>query len=100
MNDTNECIPRGCFELNLTSLPTDKCQLTKEHDQVQNNILEVHSHVRHSSYTNEFNVKTYVVDYVKYMLFSLHSEFPKDLVNLYIKHKTLQCQHIQQNNKN
>ena len=38
--DVNECIPRGCCELNLTSLLTDKFQLAEEHDQVQN-ILEV-----------------------------------------------------------
>lgn len=41
---TKECIPRGCFELNLTALPTDKFQLTEEHDQAQRNLLEVHSH--------------------------------------------------------
>jgi len=41
--DKQECIPKGCFELNLTALPTDKFQLTEEHDQVQYNILEVHS---------------------------------------------------------
>jgi len=39
-----ECILRGCFEFNLTALPTDKFQLTGEHDQTQRNLLEVHSH--------------------------------------------------------
>jgi len=38
-SDKHECISRGCFELNLTGLPTNKFQLTEEHDQVQNNIL-------------------------------------------------------------
>ena len=48
-----ECIPRGCFELNLTALPTDKFQLTEEHDRIQRNLLEVHSFLRQSSYTKE-----------------------------------------------
>ena len=52
-SDKQECIPRCCFELNLTALPTDKFQLTEEHDQVQNNTLEVHSVMSHSSYTKE-----------------------------------------------
>ena len=34
-----ECTPRGCFELNLTALPTEKFQLTEEHDPVQRNPL-------------------------------------------------------------
>jgi len=38
-----ECISRGCFELNLTALPTNKFQLTEEHDPVQKTPLEVHS---------------------------------------------------------
>ena len=38
-----ECTPRGCFEFNLTALPSDKFQLTEEHDQTQRNLLEVHS---------------------------------------------------------
>ena len=38
-----ECISRGCFELNLTALPTDKFQLIEEHDLIQRNLLEVHS---------------------------------------------------------
>ena len=37
-----ECIPKGFLELNLTALPTDKFQLTQEHDPVQRNPLEVH----------------------------------------------------------
>jgi len=96
-----ECIPIYSFELNPTTLPTDKFQLTEEHDQAQNNILEVHSLSSHSSYTKEFDVKTYIVDSVKYMLCSLHSfDFSKDLANLYTKYKTLQHQHLQQTNKN
>ena len=43
-SDKEESIPIHSFELNLTVLPTDKFQLTEEHDQDQNNILEVHSH--------------------------------------------------------
>jgi len=39
-----KCIPRCCFELNLTALSTNKFQLTKEHDKAQKNLLEVHSH--------------------------------------------------------
>jgi hypothetical protein len=53
--DVKECIRRGCFELNLTALPTDKFQLTEEHDQAQNNILEAHSLMSHSSYTKEYD---------------------------------------------
>jgi hypothetical protein len=66
------------FKLNPTTLPTDKFQLTEEHDQAQNNILEMHSCSSHSSYTKEFNV--YIVDLVKYMLCSLNSlDFQRDL---------------------
>jgi len=32
-------------------MPTDKFQLTDEHDQAQNNILEIYSCLSHSSYT-------------------------------------------------
>ena len=42
-NHSKECTPRGCVELNLTALSTDKFQLTEEHDQAQQNLLEVHS---------------------------------------------------------
>jgi len=35
--------------------------------------LEVHSLTSHSSYTREFDVKTYIIDLVKYMLCSLYS---------------------------
>jgi len=72
-SDVKECIAIHYFELNLTALPTDKFQLTKEHDQAQNNILEVHSLTSHSSYTRKVDMKTYIVDSVKYMLCSLHS---------------------------
>jgi len=67
-----ECIQTGWFELNLTALPTDKFQLTEEHDQAQRNQLEVHSLMWHSSYTKEFDVITYRVDYAEYMLCSLN----------------------------
>ena len=89
-SNKKECIPIYYFELNLTALPTDNFQLTDEHDQAQNNILEVHSFSSHSSYTKEFDVKTYIVHSVKYMLCSLHSfDFSKDLANLYTKYETL-----------
>ena len=89
-NDKKKCIPIYYFELNPTELLTDKFQLTKEHDQAQNNILEVHSLSSHSSYTKEFDVKTYIVDFVEYKLCSLNSlDFSKRLANLYIKYKTL-----------
>jgi len=55
-SNKKECILIYSFELNPTALPTDKFQLTKEHDQAQNNILEVHSLSYHSSYTKEFDV--------------------------------------------
>jgi len=71
-SDEHECIPTHSFELNLTPLPTDKFQLTEEHDQAQNKILEVHSHMPHSSYTREFDVKTYIFDFAEYMLCSLN----------------------------
>ena len=89
-NDKKKCIPIYYFELNPTALLTDKFQLTEEHDQAQNNILEVHSLSSHSSYTKEFDVKTYIVDFVEYKLYSLNSfDFSKRLANLYIKYKTL-----------
>ena len=61
--NVKECIPIHSFELNPTALPTDKFQLTEEHDQAQNNILEVHSLTSHSSYTREFDVKPYIVHF-------------------------------------
>jgi len=67
-SDEQKCIPIYSFELILTVLPTEKFQLTKEHDQAQNNILEMHSCSSHSSYTKEFDVKTYILELVKYML--------------------------------
>ncbi|AES97585.1 hypothetical protein MTR_5g056410 [Medicago truncatula] len=76
-----ECIPRGCFELNLTALPTHKFQLTEEHDQAQKNLLEVHSLPGHSFYTKEFDMRIYIVDLIEYMLCSL---------NLLTFHKGLQ----------
>jgi len=72
-SDVNECILIHSFKLNHTALPTDKFHSTEEHDQAQNNILEVHSLMSHSSYTREFDVKTYIVDLVEYKLCSLHS---------------------------
>jgi len=79
-SNKKECIPIHYFELNLTALPTDKFQLTEKHDQAQNNILNVHSLTSYSSYTKEFDVKTYIVDLVKYMLCSIHSlTFPRIL---------------------
>jgi len=89
-SEEQEYIPIYSFELNHTTLPTDKFQLTEEHDQAQNNILEMHSRSSLSSYTNELDVKTYIFDLVKYMLCSLNSfEFSKRLANLYTKYKTL-----------
>jgi len=41
-SDKHECIPIFFYELNLTTLPTDKFHLTEEHEQAQNNILEKH----------------------------------------------------------
>ena len=59
-SDVKECILIHSFEFNPTILPTDMFQLTEEHDQTKNNILEVHSISSHSSYTREFDVKTYI----------------------------------------
>lgn len=88
-SNKKECISIYSFELNSTALPTNKFQLTYEHDQAQNNILEVHFLSSHSSYTREFDAKTYIVDLVKYKLCSLHSfDFSKDAANLYAKYKT------------
>ncbi|AES75760.1 hypothetical protein MTR_6g057790 [Medicago truncatula] len=42
-HDKKECISIHSFELNPTTLPIDKFQLTEEHDQAQNKILELHS---------------------------------------------------------
>jgi len=82
-SNKKECLSIHSFELNLTALPTDKFQLTDEHDhvgtkfspsdQAQNNILEVCSITSYSSYTKEFDVKTDINDSVKYMLCSLYS---------------------------
>jgi len=72
-SNKKKCISIYSFELNLTALPTDKFQLTEEHDQAQNNILELNSLTSYSSYTKEFDAKTYIVDSVKYMLCYLHS---------------------------
>ena len=100
--DKTKCSPLYSFELNLTALPTDKFQLTKEHDQTQINILEMHSHLSHSSYTKEFDVRTYIVDSVEYNMCSLNSfKFSKRLENIYTKYMTtLQCQHSQQTTMN
>ena len=89
-NDKHECISIYSFELNLTTLLTDKFQSTKEHDQAQNNILEIHSRLSHSSYTKKFDMRTYIVDSVKYNMCYIHSfEFSKRLANLYTKYKKL-----------
>jgi len=37
----------------------------EEHDQTQNNILEMHSCMAHSSYTKKFNVRAWIVDLVR-----------------------------------
>jgi len=75
-----ECIPRGCFELNLNALPTDKFQLIEEHDQAPKNLLEVDTLPWHLSYTKEFDVVTYIADLAEYMLCSLnHLTFQKGL---------------------
>jgi len=91
-SDKNECFPIYFFELNYTPLPTDKFQLTEEHDQAQNNILEMYFRLSHSSYMKEFNVRTSIIDSVEYNMCSLNSfEFSKRLANHYTKYKTLQC---------
>jgi hypothetical protein len=82
-SDEHECSLIYSFELNPTVLPTDKFQLTEEHDKAQNNMLEMHSCLSHSSYTKKFNVKTYIVDSVEYNMRFLNSfEFSKRLANL------------------
>ena len=58
----HKCILIYSLELNHIVMPTDKFQLTEKHDQVKNNILEMHSRLSHSSYTKEFDVRTYIVD--------------------------------------
>jgi len=63
-SDKKECIPIYSFELNLVVMQTDKFQLTEEHDQAQNNILEIHSCLTYSSFMKEFDVRTYIVDSV------------------------------------
>jgi len=81
-------------------MPTDKFQLTEEHNQAQN-ILEIYSSLSHSSYTKEFDVRTYIFDSVEYNMCSLNSfEFSNRFANVYTKYKTLQCKHLQQTNKN
>lgn len=41
-SNEEEWYPIYSSELNPTALPTDKFQLTNEHDEAQNNILEMH----------------------------------------------------------
>jgi len=74
-SDKHRCIPIYSFELNPTPLPTDKFQLTEEHDQAQNNILEMHSCLLHSSYTKEFDVRTYIVSRIQHVLYPFFRVF-------------------------
>jgi len=99
--DIRQCILIYSFELNHIVLSTDKFQLIKEHDQAQNNNLEMHSLMSHSFYTKEFDVRACIVDSVEYKMCSIHYfELLKRLANLYTKYTTFQCQHLQQTNKN
>jgi len=83
-SDEHESIPIHSFELNSTTLPTNKFQLIDEHDQTQNNILQMDYRSSHSSYTKEFDMKTYIVDSVEYKMCSFHSfDFSKRLPTLY-----------------
>jgi len=76
-------------------MPTDKFQLTEEHDQAHINILKMHSLLSHSSYMKEFDVTTYIVYSAEYKTCSPHSfEFSKRLTNPYTKYKTLQHQYF------
>jgi hypothetical protein len=59
-SDKNKCFPIYFFELYHVALPTDMFQLTDEHDQAQNNILEMHFLSSHSSYMNEFDARAYI----------------------------------------
>lgn len=53
-------------------------QLTDEHNQAQNNIVEVYSLMSHTSYAKEFDLRTFIVDLVEYIMCFLHSRVIKD----------------------
>jgi len=80
-----ECILKGCFELNLTALPTDTFQLTEEHDQAQRNLLEVHScHHRKECIPRgcfEFNLTAMSTD--KFQLKEEHNQTQKNLLEVH-----------------
>jgi len=88
--DKKEYNPIYYFRMNSTILPSDKFQLSYEHDQAQKNVLEMHSRLSYSSYMKEFDVRTYIVDSVEYNICSIHSfVFSKRLTNCDTKYKTL-----------
>ena len=80
-----ECIPRGCFELNLTALLTDKFQLTEEHNPVQRNLLEVHSrHHRNECIQRgcfQLNLTALPID--KFQLTHEHDQAQKNLLEVH-----------------
>jgi len=80
-----ECIPRGCFELNLTSLLTDKFQLTEEHDPIQRNLLEVHSrhHIKECIPRGFFEFNLTALPTNKFQLIEEHDQTQRNLLEVH-----------------
>jgi len=75
-----ECIPRGCFELNLIAMPIDKFQLTEEHGPVQRNPLEAHSrhHRKECIPRGRFELNLIVLPTDKFQLTKEHDPIQKN----------------------
>ena len=84
-NHTKECIPRGCFEVNLTALPTDKFQLTEEHDQAQKNRFEVHSchHLKEWIPRGCFELNLTALPIDKFQLTEDHNPIQRNLLEVH-----------------
>jgi len=84
-NHTKECIPRGCFELDLTVLSTDKFQLTEEHDQAQRNLLEVHSrhHIKECIPRGCFELNLTALPTNKFQLTEEHDQTQRNLLEVH-----------------
>jgi len=80
-----ECIPRGCIELNLTAFSTDMFQLTEEHDQAQQNLLEVHScHYRKECIPRDcFELNLSVLPTDKFQLTEEHDPIQRNLLEVH-----------------
>jgi len=80
-----ECISRGCFELNLIALSTEKFQLKEEHDQAQRNLLEVHSrhHKKECIPRGCFELNLISLPTDKFQLTEEHDPIQKNLLEMH-----------------